>query len=46
MVLGRVSDKTDSFAFGIVVIELITGLDGANAPALFDDCDMMCLVWR
>jgi hypothetical protein len=30
MLLGRVSDKTDAFSFGIVVIELITRLDGAR----------------
>jgi hypothetical protein len=37
VVLGEVSDKTDSFAFGIVVIELITGLTGLQARTLLEN---------
>ena len=32
--LGRVGPKTDSFAFGIVLIELLTSRDGVGARTL------------
>ena len=34
--MGHVSPKTDSFAFGIVLIELITGLNGTDARELLE----------
>lgn len=33
---GHVSEKTDAFAFGIVLIELITDLNGFQSRALFE----------
>lgn len=33
---GHVSEKTDSFAFGLVLIELVTDLNGFQARALFE----------
>jgi serine/threonine protein kinase len=35
---GRVSDKTDAFAFGIVLIELITTLPVMQARAIIENC--------
>ena len=34
--LGRVGPKTDAFAFGIVVIELLTSLGGGGARSLVE----------
>ena len=38
-IFGHVSDKTDSFAFGIVLIELLTGLPGMDARELVETAD-------
>jgi hypothetical protein len=36
LVRGHVSEKTDAFAFGIVVGELVTGLDGRETRELLE----------